>query len=77
MVTRVFTALGHPPLLPVPLSAFHVAVALLRRLPRYRQGSAAVAGRMNRDLVFDHSEAARDLAFKPRALVLSAGDVAT
>jgi hypothetical protein len=73
MVTRVFAALGHPPLLPVPLSAFHLAVALLR----YRQGSAAMAERMNRDLVFDHSEAARDLAFKPRALVLSAGDAAT
>jgi nucleoside-diphosphate-sugar epimerase len=77
MVTRIFAALGRRPrLLPVPLSAFRVAVALLRCLPRYRHWSAAMAERMNRDLVFDHHEAARDLAFKPRAFALSAGDVA-
>jgi nucleoside-diphosphate-sugar epimerase len=78
MVTRVFKALGCPPrLVQVPLSAFYVSVALIRRLPRYRHWSAAMAERMNRDLVFDHSEAARDLAFKPRGFVLSTQDVAT
>ncbi|MDP2266678.1 MAG: NAD(P)-dependent oxidoreductase [Thiobacillus sp.] len=76
MVARVFAALGRPPrLLPVPLPAFRVAVALLRCLPRYRHWSAAMAERMNRDLVFDHAEAARDLGFKPRAFVLAAGDL--
>jgi len=34
-----------------------------------------MAERMNRDLVFDHAEAARDLGFKPRAFMLSAEDV--
>ncbi|MBT9590659.1 MAG: NAD(P)-dependent oxidoreductase, partial [Thiobacillus sp.] len=44
MVARVFAALGRPPrLLPVPLPAFRVAVALLRCLPRYRHWSAAMA----------------------------------
>lgn len=76
MVGRIFTALGcRPRLLTVPLWAFHLAVSVLRRLPRYRQWSAAMAERMNRDLVFDHAEAARDLGFKPGAFVLEAGDL--
>jgi hypothetical protein len=45
-------------LLTVPLWAFRLAVTILRRLPRYRQWSAAMAERMNRDLVFDHTDAA-------------------
>lgn len=76
MVARVFAALGHPVrLLTVPLWAFRLAVVMLRRLPRYRHWSAAMAERMNRDLVFDHAEAARDLGCKPRGFVLTAEDV--
>lgn len=76
MVARVFTALGRRSrLLAVPLWAFSLAVTMLRRLPRYRQWSTAMAERMSRDLVFDHAEAARDLGFKPRAFVLSGGDL--
>lgn len=76
LVARVFAALSRPPrLLPVPLSAFRVAIALLRCLPRYRHWSVAMAERMGRDLVFDHGEAGRDLAFKARSFELSAGDV--
>ncbi len=76
MVTRVFSSLGRRPrLLTVPLWGFRVAMVMLRRLPRYRQWSAAMAERMNRDLVFDHAEAARDLGFKPRAFELAAGDL--
>jgi len=44
-------------------------------VPRYRNWSSAMAERMNRDLVFDHSEATRDFGFAPRAFVLSAEDV--
>lgn len=78
LLFRVFAALGRRPLLlPLPLSAFRIVVALLRCLPRYRQWTPAMAERMSRDLVFDHSEAARDLAFTPRAFVLTAADVAT
>lgn len=76
MISRVFAALGRPPrMLPVPLSFFRMAVALLRLLPRYRNWTAAMAERMNLDLVFDHSEAAKDLSFKPRAFLLSREDV--
>lgn len=75
MVARVFVALGRPArFLTVPLWAFRVAVAMLRRLPRYRHWSAAMAERMNRDLVFDHTDAARDLGFRPRGFALTAGD---
>lgn len=76
MVARVFAALGRRPrLLTVPLWAFRLAVTMLRCLPRYRQWSAAMSERMNRDLVFDHTDAARDIGFKPRGFVLTAGDV--
>lgn len=78
MVSRVFSALDRRPrLLAVPLWAFRLAVAMLRRLPRYRQWSTAMAERMNRDLVFDHADAVRDLGFKPRAFVLAAEDLPT
>jgi uncharacterized protein YbjT (DUF2867 family) len=78
MVACVFSVLGRRPrLLTVPLWAFRLAVAMLRRLPRYRQWSTAMAERMSRDLVFDHDEAARDLGFKPKAFVLAAGDLPT
>lgn len=76
MVARIFTALGRRPrLLTVPLWAFSLAVTVLRRLPRYRQWSPAMAERMGRDLVFDHAEAARDFGFKPRPFLLTPVDL--
>ena len=76
MVARVFAALSRRPrLLTVPLWAFRLAVTTLRCLPRYRQWSAAMAERMNSDLVFDHADAVRDLGFKPRGFALAAEDL--
>lgn len=76
MVKRVIAAMGHQGrLVTVPLWAFRVAAAMVRILPRYRHWSAAMAERMNRDLVFEHADAARDLGFKPRGFVLTAKDV--
>ena len=76
MVARVFAALGRRPrLLTVPLWAFRLVVSVLRCLPRYRQWSAAMAERMNLDLVFDPTEAARDLGYKPRGFALAAEDL--
>ena len=55
--SSVCDALGRRPrVLTVPLWAFRLAVTMLRRLPRYRQWSSAMAERMNRDLVFDHPD---------------------
>ena len=76
MVARIFSALDRPlRLLPVPLLAFRFAVTLLRLLPRYRSWSSAMAERMNRDLVFDHSEAMRDFGFEPGPFALAPEDV--
>lgn len=78
MVSRIFARVGRRPrLVHVHLSVFRVAVALIRRVPRHRHWSAAMAERMNRDLVFDHTEAMRDLDFKPRTFVLAEGDLPT
>jgi len=65
-----------PRLLTIPLIVFRMAVACLRVFPRYRNWSAAMAERMNRDLVFDHAEAARDLGYAPRRFRLAPEDVA-
>lgn len=76
MVCRVFTALGRPPRpVTVPLGVVRMAVALLRIAPRYRHLTAAMAERMNRDLVFDHGEAAKDFGFAPRPFSLSSVDL--
>ncbi|MGR8998075.1 MAG: NAD-dependent epimerase/dehydratase family protein [Gammaproteobacteria bacterium] len=76
MVKRVFRSLDlQPRFISVPLSLFKWAVSCLRVLPRYRHWSAAMAERMNRDLVFDHSDACKDLGYKPRMFVLSKTDV--
>lgn len=75
MIARVFAALGRRPrFLSVPLWAFRLAVSVLRCLPRYRLWSAAMAERMNRDLVFDYADATRDLKFKSRSLQLNPED---
>jgi nucleoside-diphosphate-sugar epimerase len=76
MAGRVFAALGcRPRLVTVPLWLIRLALAVMRRLPRYRQWSAAMAERMNRDLVFDHADAARDLGYAPRPFRLVAEDL--
>lgn len=76
MIVRVFTVLNRRPcLLTVPLWMFRIAVVLLRSLPRYRNWSAAMAERMNLDLVFDHAEAARDFGFAPKGFSLSKKDL--
>lgn len=76
MVSRVFDALGkRPRFVRAPLWMFRLVVTLMQVLPRYRNWSAAMAERMNRDMVFDHSEAARELGFSPRAFVLKREDL--
>jgi nucleoside-diphosphate-sugar epimerase len=78
MVARIFHALKKPVrLFKVPLFVFGMAVAMLRLLPRYRKWTPAMAERMNRDLVFDHSDATRDFGFKPRPFVLTEQDIST
>ncbi len=76
MIGRVFVALNRREhLFTVPQGIFWFALACLRLLPRYRHWSAAMAERMNQDLVFDHKEASRDLNFAPRPFHLTAEEI--
>jgi uncharacterized protein YbjT (DUF2867 family) len=76
MVSRIFAALGRRPFfLTIPLWTFRLAIEILRCVPRYRKWTPSMAERMNRDLAFDHADAARDLDFKPRNFLLTAEDI--
>ncbi len=76
MVQRIFFASGRRlRIVTIPLWFFRGMVAVLRCLPRYRHWSAAMAERMNRNLVFDHGEAERELGFMPRGFLLSLVDL--
>lgn len=76
MVTRIFIALGRRTrVLSVPLWIFRLIVTLIRFHPRYRHWSVAMAERMNQDLVFDHTEAAHVIGFRPRKFILTQEDL--
>ena len=76
MISRLFAALGRRPLLiPVPVWFFRLAAFLIRSIPRYRNWNAQMAERMNADLVFDHTEAVRDLNFFPRPFKITSRDL--
>ena len=76
MVAYLFVALNRTKrIATVPLWMFSAAVAVLRRIPRYRKWTTAMAQRMNRDMVFDHSAAIRDFGFNPRKFVLYPKDI--
>ena len=76
MVGRLFSALGRRPgYIRIPLWFFSAAVAVMRRIPRYRDWTMQMAERMNTDLVFDHSEAVRDLNYAPRPFRLTSKDL--
>jgi nucleoside-diphosphate-sugar epimerase len=76
MVGRIFSAMGKSPrFVTFSLWTFRLAVTSLRVLPRFRHLSAAMAERMNQDLVFDHEDACRDLGFSPRPFLLTREDL--
>ncbi len=76
MVKRVFQGLDRTPrILTIPLWLFQIALWGLKGLPRYRHWTAAMAKRMDQDLIFDCSDAKRDLKFLPRPFILTAVDL--
>lgn len=76
MVCRVFATVGKVPhLVTIPRWIFQLAVAAVHLVPRYKHWTVEMAERMNRDLVFDHADAAGDLGFSPRPFVLSSEDL--
>jgi nucleoside-diphosphate-sugar epimerase len=76
MVKRVFHSLHRRPrLIPLPLWFFQCVAMLTRVLPRYRHWNMQMVKRINIDLVFDHSDAGRDLDFSPRSFQLTSTDL--
>jgi uncharacterized protein YbjT (DUF2867 family) len=68
MVERIFESQGLPPrFIAMSPSLLRIAVPLLRLFPRFRHLSYSMFQRMNEDLAFDHSDAARDMDFSPCA----------
>lgn len=76
MVTRIFEAVAiRPRYLSIPLWMFAAGVSVARLLPQFKSWSSAMAERMNLDMAFDYSDAARDLGFTPQAFKLDAADL--
>lgn len=76
MVVGVFKAIGRRPrFVSVPLWGARAVLSLVRLHPGCRHWSAAMLERMGQDLVFDHGDASRDLAFKPKAFSISPKDL--
>ncbi|TKB76522.1 MAG: NAD-dependent epimerase/dehydratase family protein [Nitrospira sp.] len=76
MVSRIFGAIGKSPrLVTIPRWLFRLAVTTVNLMPRYRHWTMEMAERMNRDLVFDHAEAARDLGYSPGLFQLLTHDI--
>lgn len=76
MVARVFAALQRPVRwVSLPRGLVGLAIFCLRVLPGFRHANAAMAERMNRDLVFDHADAVRDFGFSPRPFAPAPTDV--
>lgn len=76
LVMRIFQVLGRKPrLLSIPRGVFRVALVFARITPRYRDLSISMADRMNKDMVFDWSDASRDLGFSPRSFQFGVQDL--
>jgi nucleoside-diphosphate-sugar epimerase len=67
MVERIFRAAGRTPrILSLPLPFLRLLLRSASLLPGYAQVSVEMADRMNRDLVYDHKQAATDFGYSPR-----------
>lgn len=67
MVDRVFTALGRTPrYIRIPPTLLRAGLGLARVLPSYRYLNTAMADRMNKDMVFDSSDAEQAFGYRPR-----------
>jgi nucleoside-diphosphate-sugar epimerase len=76
MIKRIFLALNlKPRFVHLPRWLFRIALLILGSLPRFKHWSIAMADRMSRDMVFDHSEAKDAFGFVPRSFVLGSKDL--
>ena len=64
MVARIFVVDNRKPIfIKFPRAIFNLALFFMRKFPRFQSWSIAAVERMNQDLVFDSSDAARDFGF--------------
>jgi nucleoside-diphosphate-sugar epimerase len=78
MVKRIFESLGlKVRIIRIPLWFFRMALFFIRLLPKYRHWTVSMAERMNRNLVFDHTDAEHDLNFAPRSFLPKLKDLKT
>ncbi len=76
MVIRIFQSMNMKPrLFSIPIFLFNIFLMCIHLLPRYKHWSIAMVERMNQDMVFDHTKATRELAYKPRPFRLSEKDI--
>jgi len=76
MVKRIFGALGKKPrIVALPRWCFRCALLGLNLIPRFRHWAVAMVDRMDRDMVFDHSDARDAFGFDPRPFTLGANDL--
>ena len=76
MINRIFSALNKKPrFIRIPRWLFQLTISVLNWLPRYRHWTAAMAERMNRNLVFDSINLQQDLRFQPGSFILSKADL--
>jgi nucleoside-diphosphate-sugar epimerase len=75
LVATVFRTCGMPPrIVHVPRPLWRVAARLARLVGLAGAATAGMADRMNDDLAFDHTAAARDLGFRPRPFSIATLD---
>ena len=76
MVCRIFSTLDKKPrFVRFPLWFFRIAIFILHMSRPFRNWSAAMAERMNQDLVFDHEDARREFGFSPRPFLPAIEDI--
>jgi GT2 family glycosyltransferase/nucleoside-diphosphate-sugar epimerase len=67
MVRRIFTALGQKiRIVTIPLPLLRALLRSLSCFPRYRHLTPEMANRINLNMCFEHTDAARDFGFEPR-----------
>ncbi len=70
MVQAIFKAMNRTPrFLSIPLPLFRLAIFFASLLPKFKYLTPEMAERIIQDLVFDHTDAARDFGFSPRPFV--------
>lgn len=76
MVSRIFTALNRKPIfITIPLWLFNFTLLFIKLIPKYKNWNADMVLRMNKDMIFEHTEAALDFNFSPQEFKLEEKDV--